>query len=117
MTKMTTTFLISAIDLKKKKRMLFLPVGFNTVKIDALVDSSAYVNAISERDAEKLRQNSSQCIIKKAPPPFKVQYANAELQQPLARNTPRFKIEEYTFEGTFIVMNQTSFPIIGLALL
>ena len=53
--------LISAIALKKKKRMLFLPLDFNTTKIDALVDSGAYTNAISERDAEKLRQNASQC--------------------------------------------------------
>ena len=62
--------LMSAIALKKKKRMLFLPVEFNTVKIDALVDSAAYINAISERDAEKLRQNASQCIVNKAPPPL-----------------------------------------------
>ena len=44
---------MSAIALKKKKRMLFSPVEFNTVKINALVDSGAYINAISERDAEK----------------------------------------------------------------
>ena len=110
--------LMSSIALKKKKRMLFLPVEFNTVKIDALVDSGAYINAISERDAEKLRQHASQCIINKAPPPpFKVQYANAELEQPLATYTLRFKIGDYTFEETFIIMNQTSFPIIGLAFL
>ena len=110
--------LMSAITLKKKKRMLFLPVDFNSVKIDALVDSGAYINAISERDAEKLRQDANQCIIHKAPPPpFKVQYANAELEQPLATYTLRFKIGNYTFEETFIVMNQMSFPIIGLAFL
>ena len=109
---------MSSIALKKKKRMLFLPVEFNTVKIDALVDSGAYINAISERDAEKLRQHASQCIVNKAPPPpFKVQYANAELKQPLATYTLRFKIGDYTFEETFIIMNQTSFPIIGLAFL
>ena len=51
--------LMSAIALKKTKRMLFLPVEFNTVKIDALVDSGAYINAISERDAEKLRQHAT----------------------------------------------------------
>ena len=112
------TPLMSSIALKKKKRMLFLPVEFNTVKIDALVDSGAYINAISERDAEKLRQHASQCIVNKAPPPpFKVQYANAELEQPLATYTLRFKIGDYTFEETFIIMNQTSFPIIGLAFL
>ena len=109
--------LISAIALKKK-RMLFLPVEFNNVKIDALVDSGAYINAISERDADKMQQNASQCIINKAPPhPFKVQYANAELEQLLATYTLQFKIGDYTFEETFIVMNQTSFPIIGLAFL
>ena len=75
--------LMSAIALKKKKRVHFVPVDFNTGKIDALVDSGAYINAISERDAGKLRQKSSQCIVNKAPPPpFKVQYANAELEQP-----------------------------------
>ena len=110
--------LMSAIALKKKTRMLFLPVEFNTVKIDALVDSGAYINAISEKDAEKLRQNASQCIIKIAPPRLlKVQYANVELEQPLATYTLRFKIGDYTFEETFIIMTQTSFPIIGLAFL
>ena len=109
---------MSAIALKKKKRMIFLPVEFNTIKIDALVDSGAYINAISERDAEKLRQNASQCNVNKAPPPpFKVQYANAELEQPLATYTLRFKIGDNTVEETFIIMNQTSFPIIGLAFL
>ena len=46
--------LMSAIALKKKKRMLFLAVEFHTVKLDALVDSGEYNNAISKRDAEKL---------------------------------------------------------------
>ena len=63
-------------------------------------------------------KNASQCIVNKAPPPpFKVQYANAELEQPLATYTLHFKIGDYTFEETFIIMNQTSFPIFGLAFL
>ena len=91
--------------------MHFLPVDINTVRIDALVDSGAYINAIGERDAEKFRQNASQCIVNRAPPPhLKVQYANAELEQPLATYTLRFKIGDYTSEETFIVMNQTSSP-------
>ena len=84
----------TAIALKKKKRMLFLPVEFNTLKIHAVVDSGAYINAISERDAEKLRQNASQCIVNKAPPPlFKVQYANAKMEKPLATSLYVSKLE------------------------
>ena len=98
--------------------MLFLPVDFNTVKIDALVDSGGIINATCERDAEKLKQNASQCILNKASPPhFKVKYANTELEQSLATYTLRFKIGDCTFEETIMVMNQTSFPIIGLAFL
>ena len=76
--------LMSAIALKKEKRMLFLPVEFNTVKIDALVDSAAYNNSISERDAGKIRRNASQCIIKKVPPPvlFKVSLSHTEPTSP-----------------------------------
>ena len=98
--------------------MLFLPIEFNNVKVDALVDSGAYINAISERDAEKIKRNACQCIVIKAPPPpIKVHYANAELEQLLATDTLRFKIGNYTFEETFIFTNQTSFPIIGLEFL
>ena len=65
--------LLSAIALRKKKRMLFLPAEFNTLKIDALVYSGAYINAISERDAAKIKEHASKCIIIEAPPPpFKV---------------------------------------------
>ena len=100
------------------KLMLLLPIEYSNVKIDALGDSGAYINAISERDAGKIKQGAKHCIISKAPPPpFKVQYGNAELEQPLATYTMRFKIGDYTFEETLIEMNQTSFPLIGLAFL
>ena len=41
--------LMSAITLKKKKRMLFIPLDFENTRIDALVDSGAYINVLSER--------------------------------------------------------------------
>ena len=48
--------LMSAITLKKKRRMLFISLDFEKVRIDALVDSGAYINVISERDAEKIQK-------------------------------------------------------------
>ena len=96
--------------------MLFFPIEFNNFKIDASVDSGAYINAISDRDAKTIEYNANLCIINKAPsPPFKVQYTNAEVEQPLPTYTLQFTNGDYTFEETFNLMNQTSFLIIGLA--
>ena len=108
----------SAIALKDKKRMLFLSIEFSNVKRDSLVDSGAYNKAISERDAEEIKQSPIHGIINKAPPPpFKLQYAIAELEHALATYTMQFKIGDYTFEETFIEMSHTSFSILGMAFL
>ena len=110
--------LMSAITLKKKRRMLFISLDFEKVRIDALVDSGAYINVISERDAEKIQKETKAAITAKAPPPpFKIQYANTELEKALATYTMKFNIGDYTFEETFIIMTKASFPIIGLAFL
>ena len=110
--------LMSAITLKKKRTMLFIPLDFENTRIDALVDSGAYINVISEKDADKMQTEANAIIITRAPPPpFKIQYANTELEKALATYTMRFKIGNYTFEETFIIMTKTSYPIIGLAFL
>ena len=110
--------LMSAITLKKKKRMLFIHLDFEHTRIDALVDSGAYINVISERDADKIQTEANATIIEKAPPPpFKIQYANAELEKARATYTMKFKIGDYAFEETFIIMTKTSYSIIGLAFL
>ena len=84
---------MSAIALKRNKRMLFLSIEFENVKIYALVDSGGYIKAISERDAAKIKRGAKYRIISIAPPPpFKVPYANAELELPLASYTMRLEL-------------------------
>ena len=104
---------MSAITLTKKRRMLFIPLEFEKTKIDALVDS-----VISEKDIDKIQKEFKASIRGNAPPPpFKIQYANTELEKALATYTMKFKIGDYTFEQTFIILTKTSYPIIGLAFL
>ena len=110
--------LMSANTLKKKKRMLFILLDFENTRIDALVYSGAYINVISERDADKIQTEANATIFAKAPPPpFKIQYANTELEKARATYTMKFKIGDHTIEETFIIMTKTSYPIIGLAFL
>ena len=59
--------------------------------------------------------NSDNCVIKEYPqPPFKIECANPQLEQPIATADIQFKIGTYTFTDTFVILSKTSFPIIGL---
>ena len=55
--------IFSAVTLKKKK-MLFAPMDFQDLALDALIDSGALVNCISEPDYNKVRQMSPTDIVK-----------------------------------------------------
>ena len=65
-----------------------------------------------------MQKESQTSITGKAPPLlFKIQYANTELEKVVATYTMKFKIGDYTFEATFIILTKTSYPIVGLAFL
>ena len=105
----------STIILKKRRRMLYLPLEFGEMTMDGLVDSGAFINAMSWSDYNAIKMNNDNCMLKKYPqPPFKIECANAQLEQPIATADIQFKIGTYTFTDTFVVPSKTSFPIVGL---
>ena len=105
----------STIILKKRRRMLYLPLEFGERTMDGLVDSGAFINAMSWSDYNAIKMNSDNCVKKEYPqPPFKIECANAQLEQPIATADIQFNIGTYTFTDTFVILSKTSFPIIGL---
>ena len=59
--------------------------------------------------------NSDSCVRKEyPPPPFKIECANAQLEQPKVTADIQFNIGVYTFTDTFVILSETSFPIIEL---
>ena len=51
--------LSSTIVLKRKKEMLYVPLGSeNGLTIDALVDSGAYVSAIAQKELDRIQQQA-----------------------------------------------------------
>ena len=104
----------STIVLKSRRRMLYLPLEFGEITMDGLVDSGAFINAMSSSDYNAIKMNSDSCVIKEYPqPPFKIECANAQLEQPIATADIQFNIGAYTFTDTFVILSKTSFPIIG----
>ena len=53
-TQETCVPIFSAVALKRKKKMLFAPMDFQNLTLDALIDSGALVNCISEADYRKI---------------------------------------------------------------
>ena len=95
--------------------MLYLPLEFGEITMDGLVDSGAFINAMSWSVYNAIKMNSDNCVIKEYPqPPFKIECANAQLEQPIATADIQFNIGTYTFTDTFVILSKTSFPIIGL---
>ena len=105
----------STKPLQKLRRMLNLPLKFGEITMDGLVDSEAFMNAMSWSDYNIIKMNSDSCVTKEYPQPsFKTECANAQLEQPIATADILFNIGTYTFTDTFVIFSKTSFPIKGL---
>ena len=110
--------IFSAVTLKKKKKMLFAPMDFQDLTLDALIDSGALVNCISETDYNKILQMSPKDIVKEMePPPFKLQVANGDIEAPTKTIILQFEIGDWNFKETFIVAKRLTGPILGLTFL
>ena len=109
--------LLSIKPLKKRKRMLYLLFKFGEITMDGLVNSAAFINALSFFNYNVIKMSSNNCVIKEYPqPPFKIACANAQLEQPIATADIQFNIGTYTFTDIFVILSKTSFPIFGLNL-
>ena len=73
--------------------MLFAPMDFSHITIDALIDSRALVKCLPKAEFDRLKQLSPQDILREAgPPEFKLQVANGNLEQPLSTVYLQFEI-------------------------
>ena len=71
--------LSSAVVLKQKKEVLYIPLDFeNGLTIDSLVDSGAYVSAIAQSELDGIKQRAPAKIFKiEDPPNFQIDVAMA----------------------------------------
>ena len=79
--------------------MLYVPLDFEiNLTVDALVDSGAFVSAITQDDSETIKPKAPKIILNiDEPPNFQIQVANGQLEKPLATTTLQFEIGDNTF--------------------
>ena len=110
--------IFSAVHLKKKRKMLFAPMDFNNLSVDALFDSGALVNCLPESKLQKNKSVSPDNILKEMDPPaFKLQVANGDIETPTKTVQLQFELGDWTFKETFVVATKMTGPILGLTFL
>ena len=91
---------------------------FKNLTLDALIDSGALVNCISEADYRKIHQMSPKdIVIEMEPPPSKLQVANGDIEAPTKTILLQFEDGDWNFKETFIVAQRLTGPILGLTFL
>ena len=96
--------------------MLYVPVDFeNGLTKDALVESGAYVSAIAQTELDRIKQQARANIFKiNNPTKFQTQVANGQLEKPISTATLEFEVADNIFAKHFVVMKNSTGPIIGL---
>ena len=108
--------LTSAVALKRKQEMVYVPLDFeNILLVDTLVDSGAFVSAIAQKDLDTIKEKAPNITLKiDDPPNFQIQVANGQLEKPLATATLNFELTDNTFVEHFVAMKKLRGPIFGL---
>ena len=86
--------LTSTVVLKRKQEMFYVPPDFeNNLIVDALVDSGAFVRAITQVDLDTIKQKAPNNILQiDDPPNFQIQVANGQFEKPLSTATLKIEI-------------------------
>ena len=104
------------LTLKSKRHMYNIPMDFEKLTLDGLIDIGALTNAISEQDLNKIKILAPEVITDTGPAPiFQTMVANEQLETPTVCLT--FEVADFMFKENFIVMKVLPNPLIGLCFL
>ena len=111
--------LASTVVRKRKHEMLYVPLDFeNNLTVVALVDSGAFVSAITQNDLDTVKEKTPKIIPKTDDPPsFQIKVANGQLEKPLAITTHKFEIGGNCFAEHLVVLKKLTGLATGLQFL
>ncbi len=103
--------LFPMIQLKRRRVMYYVPIKFDDVEVDALVDTGACLSAIPLNVYNKILElASSNILFCKEKPVFKIQAANGETSPVLYSAIISFQIngftENYHFQEEFLILKR-----------
>ena len=108
----------TSLTLKRKCHMYYMPMDFEKLTLDGLIDTGALTSAISEQDLNKIKLIANEAIKDTGPPPnFQIMVANGQLEVPIGTVLLEFEVADFMLRENFIIMKNLPNPLIGLCFL
>ena len=108
----------TSLTLKRKRHMYYIPMDFEKLTLDGLIDTGALTSAISEQDLNKIKLLANEAIKETGPPPnFQIMVANGQLEVPIGTVLLEFEVADSMLKENFIIMKNLPNPLIGLCFL
>ena len=108
----------TSLTLKRKRHMYYIPMDFEKLTLDGLIDTGALTSAISEQDLNKIKLLANEAIKETGPPPnFQIMVANGQLEVPIGTVLLEFEVADFMLKENFIIMKTLPNPLIGLCFL
>ena len=106
----------TSLTLKRKRHMYYMPMDFEKLTLDGLIDTAALTSANSEQDLNKIILQ--QAIKDTGPPPnFQIMVANGQLEVPIGTVLLEFEVADFMLRENIIIMKNPPNPLIGLCFL
>ena len=95
----------TSLKLKRKRHMYCIPMDFEKLTLDGLIDTGALTSAISKQDRNKIKLLANEAI-KETGPPSNVQItvAHGQLEVPIGTVLLEFKVADFMLNKNFIIM-------------
>ena len=108
----------TSLTLKRKRHMHYIPMDFEKLTLDCLIDTGALTSAISEQDLNRVILMVNEAIKETGPPPnFQIMVANGQQEVPIGTVLLQFEVVDLVVKENFIVMKTLSSRLIGLCFL
>ena len=102
----------TSLTLKRKRHMYYIPMDFEKLTLDGLIDTGALTSAISEQDLNKIKLLANEAIKETGPPPnFQIMVANGQLEVPIGTVLLEFEVADFMLKENFIIMNKLTKPV------
>ena len=103
----------TSLTLKRKRHMYYMPMDFEKLTLDLLIDTGAMTSAISEQDLNKIKLIANEARKYTGPPPnFQIMVVNGQLEVPIGTVLLEFEVADFMLRENF--MKNLPNPLIGL---